>query len=520
MRSSSTLATLAFLVAPAVTLAQTVCQAPVDLVFILDESGSVGSSNYYKSIDFMKDMVSRYKVGTGATDAQISMISFSSRSTLEFALGAHTTNADVINAMAATRFNGGGTCTGYSMVMASNEVLCSTCPGRTRNAPSIVVYLTDANPGYVSGCDSSNFGKLGPGNGYSIDRTAEIIRLKGLVNRIIPVGIGNGISTAYLSSLAKDMPLIDGKNYISAQYSNLGAIMDDLTTAACPTLPPSVSPTAFPTAFPTLSPTKTPTLSPTSVPSAAPTKTPTFSCLDGSGNQRTCTSDSNNNVCDSSKGHCSFTEATCQTAVCGCEEGFACTTAACTACTASPTLSPTKFPTTAPSLSPTAEPTSFPTNAPTHAPSVAPTTPTIAPTYWSLLNKGTDSQADTVAQNTAIVAGAGLGALAIVAIILGIIAAIVLLIAIAAGVGIFAARKKLFETNLTVDGKQLTKGNAIGVGQQIEMSEEIAQGMFQRGELTPEQFADMGYDMPGDNTIDRLPSYASATSGGGATTAL
>ena len=309
-----------------------------------------------------------------------------------------------------------------------------------------------------------------------------------------------------------------GKNYISAEYANLGAIMDDLATAACPTLPPSVSPTAFPTAFPT---TKQPTMSPTAAPSAAPTKQPTFSCLDVSGNQRTCTTDTSGNVCDTSEGVCSFADATCTISVCGCVEGFGCTTAACTACTASPTMAPTKFPTFSPSLSPTQEPTYSPSVAPTSAPSAAPTAPTAAPTYWSLLNKGTDSQADTVAQNTAIVAGAGLGALAIVAIVLGIIAAIVLLIAIAAGVGIFAARKKLFETNLTVDGKQLTKGNAIGVGHQIEMSEEIAQGMLQRGELTPEQFAEMGYDTPGDSappldTLGRLPSYASAMTGSGA----
>ena len=209
MPSPPALAALALLVAPAVTHAQTVCQAPVDLVFILDESGSVGSSNYYKSVDFMKDMVSRYKVGAGATDAQIAMISFSTTSTLEFDLSRHTNNAAVTQAMGRTVFNSGGTCTGYSMVKASDHVLCSTCPGRSRNAPSIVVFLTDGNPNWVSGCDSSNFGQLS--SGYSIDRTAEIIRLKGLVNRIIPVGIGSGISTAYLSSLAKDMPLIDGK---------------------------------------------------------------------------------------------------------------------------------------------------------------------------------------------------------------------------------------------------------------------------------------------------------------------
>ena len=424
------------LLLPGVTTAQTVCHAPVDLVFILDESGSVGSSNYYKSIDFMKDMVARFQVGTGATDAQVSLVKFASVVDTSFHLNTHTSNSAVVAAMAATTFNSGGTCTGWAMKIASEEVLCPTCPGRApRNAPSIAIFLTDGNPGWLSSCNNAN---AFTHSGETVDRVTELERLKSIVNRIIPVGIGSGISGAYLQSLAKDMPLINGNNYITADYANLGAIMDDLATVACPTLPPTKAPTAVPTAEPSLAPT------------AQPSAAPTYDCDECTAAQKlTC------DMLTGRPGTCGFTNTTCATAKCGCGMGTLCSDTACGTCTAAPTNSPTAFPT----MSPT-EPPSF-------APTSAPSAPTGAPTYWDLFKTGTDDQADAAAKTTVGIASAGLGALAIIAIVLGVIAAIVLLAMIVAGVGIFAARKKLFATELTVDGKDIQRTKAIGVGQQV-----------------------------------------------------
>ena len=411
---------LAALLLPGVTMAQTapVCDAPVDLVFILDESGSVGSTNFYRSIDFMKDMVARFKVGTGVNDAQVAMVEFATQSTLWFDLNDHTTNSAVTARMSQSVFNSGGTCTGWAMKMASDSVLCSTCPGRSgaSSNPSIVVFLTDGNPGSISSCNSYNSG--------SIDRINEITRLKGLANRVIPVGIGSGISGSYLQSLAKDMPLINGNNYITAEYSNLGAIMDDLATAACPTLPPSKfptsyptgHPTAYPTGFPTVEPTLSPTVFPTAyptgsptadpskAPSFAPTKAPTYNC-------NSCTS-VQIAQCDMGAGRpgtCSFTDLNCNVHKCGCAgDGYACSGTACAQCTQAPTdaptsfptvaptstptteptLAPTSYPTVAPSLAPTSEPSFSPSFAPTSAPTAAPSAPTKAPTYWDLFVTG------------------------------------------------------------------------------------------------------------------------------------
>ena len=122
-----------------------------------------------------------------------------------------------------------------------------------------------------------------------------------------------------------------------------------------------------------------------------------------------------------------------------------------------------------------------------------------------MFNTKKDDPRDAAVVTAAGATGAVLGTLGILAIVLGIIALVLLLIAIATGVGIFAARKKLFATDLTVDGKALEKGNAISVGHKLEMTPEMAEGMLERGELTPEQYEDMGYGP------ERLPSYMDAT---------
>ena len=106
-----------------------VCENPVDLLFIIDESQSVGSENYDKTVDFVKNMVSetatrraRFQVGAGLQHAQIAMVKFATLSTLSFDLDDHLTNSAVTTAMAATQYQpSSDSCPGYSMQMATDQ---------------------------------------------------------------------------------------------------------------------------------------------------------------------------------------------------------------------------------------------------------------------------------------------------------------------------------------------------------------------------------------------------------------
>ena len=117
---------------------------------------SVGAENYGKTIDFLQNVAARFRVGSGADDNQIALVKFAALSTLSFGLDDHHTNSAVASAMGATQYSSSGTipngirCPGYSMKIASDQVICTSCPGRSsRSAPITVVFLTNGNPRYI-----------------------------------------------------------------------------------------------------------------------------------------------------------------------------------------------------------------------------------------------------------------------------------------------------------------------------------------------------------------------------------
>ena len=81
----------------------------------------------------------------------------------------------------------------------------------------------------------------------------------------------------------------------------------------------------------------------------------------------------------------------------------------------------------------------------------------MAPTYWALFNEGDDSIDNRGVSAPTVAVGAGLGALAIVAIIAAVIAAVVVAVMATAGIGIFAFKQVLFEvdSDITVDGMEM-----------------------------------------------------------------
>ena len=52
-------------------LSNLVCEATIDMVFMLDQSGSVGEYNHGRALDFIHDVVTFYNISHNAT--QVSM---------------------------------------------------------------------------------------------------------------------------------------------------------------------------------------------------------------------------------------------------------------------------------------------------------------------------------------------------------------------------------------------------------------------------------------------------------------
>ena len=61
------------------------CNIDIDLIFLLDVSGSIGPSNFEMSIDFIEDFVNGLS-SIGPMDTQVSVITFSSSPRVQFNL--------------------------------------------------------------------------------------------------------------------------------------------------------------------------------------------------------------------------------------------------------------------------------------------------------------------------------------------------------------------------------------------------------------------------------------------------
>ena len=69
------------------------CLTSADLVFMVDSSSSVGSTNFQKLEHFLKDVVS--KIDVAPNKVQVGMVKYGSYPSVEFPLGAYKTRAEV-----------------------------------------------------------------------------------------------------------------------------------------------------------------------------------------------------------------------------------------------------------------------------------------------------------------------------------------------------------------------------------------------------------------------------------------
>lgn len=199
---------------------------PIDLTFIVDESGSVKQENYERTMKLISDVTSLLDVDSGKD--QVAMISFSSGSNVEFELNTHKTTSQVQEAMKDTTWDGATdqwTCPGAAFKDANERVICPTCPGRRLNAKNIVVILTDGNPTEQDGY-SFDHPILGPQHSAtcldtSLDRDYEETRLKTYADRVVPVGFGVEITKEYLSGLSYGVSDTSTDKYLDAKFEDI-----------------------------------------------------------------------------------------------------------------------------------------------------------------------------------------------------------------------------------------------------------------------------------------------------------
>ena len=153
-----------------------VCDASIELVFALDESGSVGEDNYELAKDFMKAVVDGFTVSPNAVQVAVStvrellrdadrcpfvllthvfiffthtalrhrrhLLQFSTEAELNWGLNEYGNANDLKSNINDIEYNAGWTCTGKEMKLITEEIICSTCPGVRASSKKVVLFLT------------------------------------------------------------------------------------------------------------------------------------------------------------------------------------------------------------------------------------------------------------------------------------------------------------------------------------------------------------------------------------------
>ncbi|XP_061663306.1 collagen alpha-1(VII) chain isoform X4 [Syngnathoides biaculeatus] len=116
-------------------------QSRVDVVFLVDESSSVGANNFEKMKDFIFRVVAHFPV-IGPEGAQIAVVHFSDEPRIEFQLNDHKERNAVLTALRGLRYGGGNTKTGKGLSYVLRETFQESV-GMRQDVAHVLVLITD-----------------------------------------------------------------------------------------------------------------------------------------------------------------------------------------------------------------------------------------------------------------------------------------------------------------------------------------------------------------------------------------
>ena len=123
-----------------VIIAAVPVHCPTDIVFVLDGSGSIGSTNFELVKSFLSQLVGRLDIDSGNT--RVGLVVYSSGVSFTFNLNRYTTVSSVQAAISALRYRGGGTNTADALAYVRTTML-TLAAGDRGDVPNVVAVITD-----------------------------------------------------------------------------------------------------------------------------------------------------------------------------------------------------------------------------------------------------------------------------------------------------------------------------------------------------------------------------------------
>jgi len=115
---------------------------PTDIIFVMDESGSIGTTDFGLMKSFLSQLVGRLDIDSGT--ARVGLVTYSTNVGSSIYLNAHSSVASVQSAISALIYSAGTTNTAAALAYVRTTMLTSAAGDRS-NVPNFVVVLTDGN---------------------------------------------------------------------------------------------------------------------------------------------------------------------------------------------------------------------------------------------------------------------------------------------------------------------------------------------------------------------------------------
>ena len=114
---------------------------PTDVVFVVDDSESVGSENFTTMKSFLSQIISRLDVGSGKT--RVGLVTFATNVGTVFNLTDHSSVASLQSAISSLSYTGGGTANTATALDHVRTRILTEAAGDRDNVHNIVVLITD-----------------------------------------------------------------------------------------------------------------------------------------------------------------------------------------------------------------------------------------------------------------------------------------------------------------------------------------------------------------------------------------
>lgn len=178
----------------------------MDIVILLDSSGSVGLENFNKMKQFLVKSINGFSVGPNSI--QIGLVTFSPART-HFNLNTFSSSSAVENAINNVPYNSGATQTYLALSYIGNSF--KTSAGDRPNAQDLLVVITDGQSG----------------NTFSTIQEAN--KLKRRHVKIMAIGIGSNIYRNELIGMASDSSLV----FEVKDFDALSRFTNDINSISC-----------------------------------------------------------------------------------------------------------------------------------------------------------------------------------------------------------------------------------------------------------------------------------------------